>query len=889
MLYWHLVATEEQFCSEFLLFLGMHHMPTHFLPPDYVARYRQYTGDPDARQLARFFHLDETDLTRIRQHRGRHQRLGFAIQIGTVRFLGTFLPNPLDVPFVVVQYLAHQLHIDDLSSLPRYLERDDTKWNHAQEIRQLYGYCEFVGSVWQFRLTRWLYQRVWLSNERSLVLFDHAVAWLMQQKVLLPGATTLERLIGSIQERAANRLWHRIARAVPPDHQAQLEALLIIPEGKRQSAFDQLRKAPLDASVRGLLASLRRLQSIRALGIRTLELPSIPEGRFKAIARYALGVRTQTIARLSQHDRKITTLVAWATYLEAMATDDVLDIMTSMIRTVFTTTDRKGQTARLRTLHDLDSAATLLQSVCHMLLDPTYPDMDIRTHIFNIHDPVRVAQAISTIQTLVHPRTEPFDQQLIHHYPIIRRWLPMLMQTITFQSIPSGLPIIEALRFLQALEGISPPKLHYAPPAVVGGRWKRLVLDSGEVIHRQLYTFAVLERLLQSLDRREVFVEPSERWNDPRTKLLTASEWTQYRSYICRILGRQLDAHREVALLDQQLTSAYQQTSCNLETNTALRLEHIDGHDRPIVMRVDKIEESASLRQLRQTTQTMMPQVDLPELLLEIHAMTGFADEFTHLSEQASRVRDLPLSICAVLLAEACNIGIEPLVQPSNPALTRDRLAWVQQNYLRAETLTRANTRLVAAQAQISITHRWGGGDVASVDGMRFVVPVRTIYAGGSPKHFPRERGITWYNGLADQHMGFNALVIPGALRDAPYLLNVLLEQQTHLPINEVMTDTAGYSDTVFGLFWLLGYQFSPRLADLKDMRFWRIDPHADYGHLNDIGRHKIATTVIADHWDDMLRLAGSLKMGTVAGDAVVRWLHGEIMQLFFCKMIQHP
>jgi hypothetical protein len=217
-----------------------------------------------------------------------------------------------------------------------------------------------------------LYQRAWLADERAIILFEHAVAWLVQHKVLLPGATTLERLIVTIQERATARLWTILAAAVPPEHQPRLEALLTVPTGKRQSPLDQVRKPPVDATAVGLLAGLARLRDIRALG-----------------------------------------------------------------------------------------------------------------------------------------------------------------------------------------------------------------------------------------------------------------------------------------------------------------------------------------------------------------------------------VSDLPLSICAVLVAEACNIGLEPLVQPDIPALTRDRLAWVQQNYIRAETLTRANTRLVAAQAPIPIAHAWGGGEVASVDGMRFVVPVRTINAGGSPKHFPRERGLT--------------------------------------------------------------------------------------------------------------------------------------------------
>ncbi|KAB8139714.1 Tn3 family transposase [Chloroflexia bacterium SDU3-3] len=195
-----------------------------------------------------------------------------------------------------------------------------------------------------------------------------------------------------------------------------------------------------------------------------------------------------------------------------------------------------------------------------------------------------------------------------------------------------------------------------------------------------------------------------------------------------------------------------------LDSNPAVRLESRDGHDRPILTALDKIDEPASLRALRTDIQRLLPSADLPKVVLEIQALTRFADAFTHISEGQVRVTDLAVSICAVLVAEACNIGLEPLVQPDVPALTRDRLAWVQQNYIRQETITRANARLVAAQTSIPIVQAWGGGEVASADGMRFVVPIRTISAGGNPKHFPRERGLTWYNGISDQHMGFNAL-----------------------------------------------------------------------------------------------------------------------------------
>lgn len=96
------------------------------------------------------------------------------------------------------------------------------------------------------------------------------------------------------------------------------------------------------------------------------------------------------------------------------------------------------------------------------------------------------------------------------------------------------------------------------------------------------------------------------------------------------------------------------------------------------------------------------------------------------------------------------------------------------------------------------------------------------------------------------------------------FILDGLLEQQTVLDPKEVMADTASYADWVFGLFFLLGYQFSPRLADLGQARFWRIDPRADYGALNGLARHRINTDLIAANWEDLLRVTGSLATGKV-------------------------
>ena len=112
---------------------------------------------------------------------------------------------------------------------------------------------------------------------------------------------------------------------------------------------------------------------------------------------------------------------------------------------------------------------------------------------------------------------------------------------------------------------------------------------------------------------------------------------------------------------------------------------------------------------------------------------------------------------------------------------------------------------------------------------------------------------MTYLNYTSDQFTGLGGLVIPGTIRDSVYVLEALLEQESGLTPIEIMSDTASYSDLMFGLFWCLGYQFSPRLAEMKETRFWRIDPTANYGPLNGLARHRINTRLITTNWDDIL------------------------------------
>jgi len=488
---------------------------------------------------------------------------------------------------------------------------------------------------------------------------------------------------------------------------------------------------------------------------------------------------------------------------------------------------------------------------------------------------------------------------LVGRYNTVRPFLTLLGESSALYVAPGGERVLAAVRQLPELArrrvGQKPLGAQEIDAELVTPAWKRAVYANPDLpvgaVDRDAYVVCVLEALHRALGRRDVFARPSQRWADPRAQLLADARWEAVREDV--LAGLSLTDSAPVHLARQviALDAAWKQAAARLgEAGDDARVRILPGPNGRARLHVDHLDalgEPDSLVWLRKTAQVMLPRIDLPELLLEVHAWTGFLDAYTHLAEASTRTKDLPVSVAAQLIAEACNVGLTPVIKPGEPSLTRARLAHVDQYYVRAENHSAANAVLIGAQAQIPIAQAWGGGLLASVDGLRFVVPVRTINAGPSPKYFGYKRGITWLNAVNDQVAGIGQMVVPGTPRDSLYILDTLLNLDAGPTPDVVTTDNASYRDMVFGLFSLLGYRFSPRFADLPDQRYWRsslpdpLPPEVeisaeqasigDYGPLEAIARNTINLAKISTQWPDMQRVAGSLVTNQVRAYDLLR------------------
>ena len=203
------------------------------------------------------------------------------------------------------------------------------------------------------------------------------------------------------------------------------------------------------------------------------------------------------------------------------------------------------------------------------------------------------------------------------------------------------------------------------------------------------------------------------------------------------------------------------------------------------------------------------------------------------------------------------------------------KLAWLQAWHIRDETYSAALAELTNAQLQQPFSRWWGDGSTSSSDGQWFRAGGKGEAAGHFNAKYGNDPGVTFYTHISDQYTPFHTKVINAAVRDATHVLDGLLYHESDLRIEEHYTDTAGFTDHVFGLMHLLGFQFAPRIRDLKDKNLYVPGDAKAYPTLDSMIGGNLNVKHIQTHWDEILRLAASIKQGTVTASLMLRKLGG--------------
>jgi len=563
--------------------------------------------------LERFCYLDDEDHRLIAVRRRSDTRLGFALQLVTVRNLGMFLADPLDVPVELVEYMAEQLGIDDPSCVKRYTERDKTRLEHAWEIQRRFELVPFAEV--RGELVGWIVDQAWMTGDGPKAIFVGAIEWLRSRNALLPGITTLDALIAEGRNAAEKRLWEQVAARVGPGTAAALVGLLDVPQDAKYqvSELERLRKGVFRASWKGMVKALRRLEDIEAVGIGAVELGAVPPRRLAGMAAYGLAGNAWALRRLKPREKQIAVLAATGKVLVARAIDDVLEVFDLLMTSeLLGKAERQSKEEKLARFPRISRNAGKLASAVKVLLEMVEVNQDVGLGV--VWDMIEktvtkseLRHAVAAIDELVPAGDAELDGQrlaeLAGKLNTVKPFLPLMMQKVAFGATPDGAAVLAAMKTLAELlvarpTAKLPSNLLDARKVdldLVSGAWSRLVYIPGRpegTVDKAAYTMCVLEQFHRHLKHRSIFAADSGRWRDPRAHLLGGDKWESAREAGMNALNLPADPSGLLAKRAAEVDAAYRELMARLGEHSPAR---IDDEGKLHVAALEATGEPASL------------------------------------------------------------------------------------------------------------------------------------------------------------------------------------------------------------------------------------------------------------------------------------------------------
>lgn len=811
--------------------------------------------------LGTYYTFSKRDLEIINKRRREENRLGFAVQLAVLRYPGWPYTHIKSIPDSVIHYISKQIGATP-SSISLYPQRENTLWDHLKELRSEYDFVTFT--LREYRIAFKHLHQLAFENGDAIHLLHECIDFLRKNKIILPAITTLERMVWEARSMAEKKLFNTVSQSLTNEQKGKLEEIITSqhPSESNKTILGWLKEPPGHPSPETFLKVIERLEYIRGMELETVQINHLNRNRLLQLSR--LGSRYEPYAfRDFQENKRYSILTVYLLHLTQDLTDKAFEIHDRQILSLLSKGRKAQEEIQKQNGKKLNEKVIHFTSIGQALIKAKQEKLDVFEVLESIIEWNSFVSSVEEAQELARPADYDYLDLLQKRFYSLRKYTPTLLRVLEFHSTKANEPLLQAVKIIRGMNESGKRKVpDDSPVDFISKRWKKhLYEDDGTTINRHYYEMAVLTELREHVRAGDVSIVGSRQYRDFEEYLFSEDTWYQTKENTR--LSVSLSFEDYITERTSSLNERLKWLAANSNKLDGVSLEK----GKLSLARLEK-EVPKEAKKFSASLYQMLPRIKLTDLLMDVAHITGFHEQFTHASNNRKPDKEETITIMAALLGMGMNIGLSKMAE-ATPGLTYKQLANVSQWRMYEDAMNKAQAVLVNFHHKLQLPFYWGDGTTSSSDGMRMQLGVSSLHADANP-HYGTGKGATIYRFTSDQFSSYYTKIIHTNSRDAIHVLDGLLHHETDLNIEEHYTDTAGYTDQIFGLTHLLGFKFAPRIRDLSDSKLFTIDKASEYPKLEAILRGQINTKVIKENYEDVLRLAHSIKEGTVSASLIM-------------------
>jgi TnpA family transposase len=814
-------------------------------------------------EMVRDWTLSPSDIAEVEKYR-KSFRLFIAIQLCAVRLYGRFLNHVHDLSPHIINYVGQQLGLPP-SLAVAVPERKATYTDHRYNIMTYLGFQKFDDQA-QAQLAAWIEQEA-RRGTLPEALFQQAETHLLAQRVLLPGPSVLERLVIHVCSNVHGELFETVFTRLSPELRRAIDQLLLVPDGEQHSAFYRLKEYPPAPSIASIQAYLHRYHTVAETGIDAFEIQLLTPEWLVYLFKQAKRYNAKDLTRFTDYKR-YTLMLCFLLETRKTLLDHLVAMhdqyLMEMTRQTHHAHEQKHRELRKRQKRAID---VMLDTTDFLLEWPD--DQPLSKHdLWQQVEEVTLRSSRQDLQEFKRLEERGYGDLLLNRYPSLRKYFADFIR-LPFVAKAGNEHLIQAIEMVRALDAGDVKRLPpTAPIGFVPQELRRALRDQDGKLNRNAWEMGLALAIKDALRSGDLYLPQSKQHVSFWDLTLSDTRWQEVKTSACNAL-QQPHKHEAKAVLTHQFHEASDVAKTRFAFDDFATIED----DKLTLKRDDKIALPPSVTTLQKVINARLPLIRIEQLLMEVDHLTGFSRHFTPVQGHQSRPPHFYKTLMATLISQATNLGVVSM-SASVQGISVDMLRHVLQDFVREETLTVASAEIVNRHHELPLSAMHGTGTLSSSDAQRFGIRASSLLASYYPRYYGYyDKAIGIYTHISDQYGVYSTKVISCSPREALYVLDGLLENNTILPIRAHTTDTHGYTEIVFALCHLLGFYFMPRIRDLKDQQLYRLDRFVDYGVLTPLLTKTADLTIVEEQWDEMLRVALSLKQRTAPAHVIVQRL----------------